>query len=202
VTCKDIIRPVFTAEQGKLCSHPPLILGLKLALTTAAKDATFAAALRQNSKWLERLSVEEYLNLVPGANPINLGAYRIKGAVVLNSPLYLQSLWKALESKGHVWSQASVEDPATLLRRYGGNFDAVVVAAGADSVSMLNIPDVRLVKGQSILLRNERHGNLSPLQCGVLCGQYVMPSQVSCKGVAVSLICCLFRCNEARPCIG
>jgi glycine/D-amino acid oxidase-like deaminating enzyme len=84
-------------------------------------------------EWLESVDLSEYSQQtgVRDLNPNTLAAVRIRNALLVDSPLYLQALWRAISDTDSLkteWHVASDVD----VQQLSAQFDAVILSCGAD----------------------------------------------------------------------
>lgn len=114
-------------------------------------------------------------------------------SAVVDTPLYLSSLWEALSRSSSCRWKTQVVGTKQELQDVAEYYDAVILACGAGIVDLwpndVPIPKLTLVRGQN-LLRNhfseskipttssisQLNEILSPSSCAVLSGEYVVPS--------------------------
>jgi len=114
-------------------------------------------------------------------------------SVIVNTPLYLSSLWTALQrvtDNSHAqckWESLVVRTP-TELSDLTGSYDAVILACGAGIVDLwpkeISMPPLTLVRGQNLVKHTRRESESyasSPKRShsssfGILSGEYIVPS--------------------------
>jgi glycine/D-amino acid oxidase-like deaminating enzyme len=130
-------------------------------------------------EWLAEVDKTKYHNYV---SQDILQLYRIKDSMIINSKLYLKSLWKVVqESSDASWIETKIDNLQELTEKY----DIVVIAAGAgtpflwpsDSKYELNI---RYVCGSNLVFENSNR-----LTVSCVGNQYIVPQVENGQSVLV-----------------
>lgn len=180
-------------------------------LMSEENAAVFAKAIALDGSALEFLPAEKLqaaaggLSVAPRATDAaaGLGGYRIQGGIIIDVPLYLRCLWRAVADAvgdGAEWHRRSVDiggggtAGALPLAGLATDYDAVVVAAGRSLASAADL-GLQSVRGQNVMLGLRRGAAASapaaePLAAGLLAGEYLLPTgraaagfdQVLCAG--------------------
>lgn len=147
---------------------------LRLACTEKQRD-DFLLCATQYPEYTQWLDAPECQVLAEGCG--NASGLFIKGGMTVYSPLYLQGLWKACQSRGLQFVRQTVNS----LKEVEG-FDLTIVAAGADTAffpEFSNLP-LRVIKGQVLELSWPK--NRKPLACALNSHVYIVmtESKTSC----------------------
>jgi glycine/D-amino acid oxidase-like deaminating enzyme len=104
-------------------------------------------------EWLESVSLSEYSQQtgIHQFSPDILGAVRIKNSLLVDSPLYLQALWRAISTCDSVDANWHVTDCVDVVQ-LSNQFDAVILSCGADidrlwSSAFNQSPDIKYNNG-------------------------------------------------------
>lgn len=174
---KSINATVHLVEHAQSCSQQPLIAYpgiLRLALHEKQHNDFRIAAHRFPAE-LELLEPSQVAERFPHLNQ-NVPAIFLKKAAVVNTPAYLQALWRLCQQSHRIeWRHQAVHDVQHILGDGPPSFDTVVICAGAaiPSIQGLSQVPLRLCRGQNLLLkpRQQSYAHQTP----VISGKYVVP---------------------------
>jgi glycine/D-amino acid oxidase-like deaminating enzyme len=145
-----------TLQGGKCWGKSGL---LRLAITEEnKKDFSQAAKLHPDITWLTK---DESLKKIPCIDPYE-GIF-INECITVDSPLYLQALWKTCENQGAYFFKQEME------RKSLDSYDVIIFATGAHAEG------VNPVKGQILELEWPKH--LSPLSSPLNSQVYILMSK-------------------------
>lgn len=139
--------------------------GILRIAVTEEQQSYYHQSAQKNSE-LQWLNADETQERIEGIS--HLPSIFVPSGITVNSPLYLQGLWKACEALGVDLSREKVHLLEELDR-----FDYVIVTVGAaiQQFSQLKHLVVTQVKGQLLKLRWPK--NLKPLPCSISSQMYV-----------------------------
>lgn len=132
---------------------------------------------------------------ITGDNPSIIGGALFRKSLIVDSPVYLKSLWQRVVSLSphSTWSQFQIQSKNDLLQ-LSQTHDAVVVAAGAgmqelwstdfyDENKQIKLP-FKYVRGQNLIFEaNDLSGSIGQkLQVPLLKGEYIVPAVCNYSG--------------------
>ncbi|PXF44504.1 putative oxidoreductase YurR [Gracilariopsis chorda] len=174
---KSINATVHLVEQAQSCSQQPLIAYpgiLRLALHEKQHN-DFRIAAHRFPDELELLQPNQVADRFPHLIQ-NVSAIFLKKAAVVDTPAYLQALWRLCQQSERIeWRRQAVHDVRHILGNDTASFDTVVICAGAaiPTIEGLSHVPLRLCRGQNLLLkpREQSYAHETP----VISGKYVVP---------------------------
>lgn len=160
---------------GEAVSASSGLLRLAMDAAQAAElQEAAAAAHPADSMALRWHTTAEATQLGGGDGVGGLGAAFAPAALTVDTPRYLQGLWRLCEQRARAtggeatWRRQGVGALSELVGRY----DAVVVAAGACTTELAELRrlPLRPCRGHNLYLRNEAR-----LRTPLICGKYLVP---------------------------
>lgn len=142
---------------------------LRLALTETQKHdfALCASKYPDEVQWLESTQCQKlYPFLIPSP-----GIW-IKDGITVNSPLYLNGLWKGCQSLGAKFEKKEIRSLSELKE-----FDLVIVAAGATSPKIDELRDLPLTLTKGQILELEWPQNLPPIPFALNSQAYLLMNE-------------------------
>ncbi len=171
----ELMRSVQTSSSGPIYEDT---VNLTRLLFTQKDVELWSSAAAETPGELELLDKSHCINTEA------LGAVRVKNAVLVNSPVYLNALWAAIAQNcpDVEWKLRRIESIGELSTQY----DAVILACGAGILKLCNdvalpvgnkVDSIRLVRGQNALFeRNDAtEDDTTNKQDIYLSGEYVIP---------------------------
>ena len=171
----ELMRSVQTSSSGPIYDET---IHLNRLLFTQKDIDLWSSAAVETPEELELLDKSHFTNTEA------LGAVRVKNAVLVNSPAYLNALWAAIAHNcpSAEWKQSRIESIGELATQY----DAVVLACGAGILKLCGdialpkgnkVDNIRLVRGQNALFESNdaNEVGITNKQDIYLSGEYVIP---------------------------
>lgn len=147
-------------------------------ITKESDDILWKKSYESMKDWIQRLSESEMREIYGDSMSGIITAYKFKEAIIIDSPRYLQSLWKVVQltNQNSQWIHQNITDLSELVSEY----DAVILCAGSQTPHLLSqlpkqtLPplSIRYVAGSNMIFSNNGE---RPLSQALLSGEYIVP---------------------------